>query len=129
MKTEFRSSFARDLRAIRDKDLLGRIRAVVESVEQDETLKDVAHVQKLQAEDDFYRIRGATIELASSSNPALWFSFAASTVARYTATSPKHQGNADSLWVSRSPTEFECQNFSGEAAFSCPARPRAVHCY
>ena len=57
MKTEFRSSFARDLRAIRDKNLLARIRAVVESVEQAEALTEVAHVQKLQAEDDFYRIR------------------------------------------------------------------------
>ena len=57
MKTEFKSSFAKDLRAIRDNNLLGRVRAVLENVEQTETLKDVPHVTKLQGEGEYYRIR------------------------------------------------------------------------
>ena len=57
MKTEFKSSFAKDLRDIRDNKLFDRIRAVIESVEQADTLKDVPHVTKLQGEGDFYRIR------------------------------------------------------------------------
>ena len=57
MKTEFESSFAKDLRAIRDNNLLARIRAVIESVEQADALKDVPHITKLQGEGGFYRIR------------------------------------------------------------------------
>ena len=57
MMAEFRSSFARDLRAIRDRNILARIQTVVESVEQAETLQNVANVTKLQGGDNFYRIR------------------------------------------------------------------------
>ena len=57
MKTEFKSSFAKDLRDIRDTKVLDRIRSVIETVEQVDALKDVPHVTKLQGEGDFYRIR------------------------------------------------------------------------
>ena len=57
MKTEFKNSFAKDLRDIRDTKVLDRIRSVIETVEQVDALKDVPHVTKLQGEGDFYRIR------------------------------------------------------------------------
>ncbi|MDQ3813235.1 MAG: type II toxin-antitoxin system RelE/ParE family toxin [Armatimonadota bacterium] len=57
MKTEFKSSFARDLRTIRDRNLLARIQAVIETVEQAEALQDIANLSKLQGGDNFYRIR------------------------------------------------------------------------
>ncbi len=57
MKVGFRSSFARDLRAIRDRTRLARIQAVVESVEQAESLSSIANVTKLQGGANFYRIR------------------------------------------------------------------------
>jgi len=57
VKTEFRASFARDLRDIRDKSLLNRIQAVIESVEQAKSLQDIANATKLQSGDNYYRIR------------------------------------------------------------------------
>lgn len=57
MNVEFKSSFARDLRAIRDRPLLARLQAVVQSVEQAETLSALPNVTRLQGGDSFYRIR------------------------------------------------------------------------
>ena len=57
MKTEFRTSFARDLSAIRDRNLLNRVQAVIEDVEQAESLQDIANLTRLQGGDNFYRIR------------------------------------------------------------------------
>ncbi len=48
MTVEFRTSFARDLRTLRDADLLARIQAAVEAVEQAERLQDVPNLIKMQ---------------------------------------------------------------------------------
>ncbi len=42
MNVRFRESFARDLRALKDKALLGRIRALVENIEKAGTLDELA---------------------------------------------------------------------------------------
>lgn len=47
MIVEFQSSFARDLKTIRDADLRSRIQSVIESVEQAELLKDIPNLIKL----------------------------------------------------------------------------------
>ena len=57
MTVEFLLSFGRDLKAIRDADLLARIQAAVESLEQAATLRDVPNLIKLQGGGDFYRLR------------------------------------------------------------------------
>jgi len=58
MRTEFRSSFARDLRARRkDQDFLNRVKAVIEEVEQASDLTGISNLKKLKGESDYYRIR------------------------------------------------------------------------
>ena len=57
MKVRFKESFARDLRNLKDKALLGRIRALIESVEKAESLADVAGLKKLRGGGAYYRIR------------------------------------------------------------------------
>jgi mRNA interferase RelE/StbE len=57
MNVEFRKSFEKDLRKIRDTELLERIRSVIEEVEAIEILTDLINVKKLKAEGDYYRIR------------------------------------------------------------------------
>lgn len=57
MNVEFRNSFARDLKRIRDQALLSRVRQVVEQVEGADELGEIAHVKKLKGSEDYYRIR------------------------------------------------------------------------
>ena len=57
MKVRFKESFARDLRTVKDKVLLGRIRALIENVEKAESLADVTGLKKLRGGGAYYRIR------------------------------------------------------------------------
>ena len=57
MNVEFKKSFEKDLGKIRDLELLQRIQAVIEEVENTSSLKDFSNVKKLKAEGDYYRIR------------------------------------------------------------------------
>ncbi|MBE9116595.1 type II toxin-antitoxin system RelE/ParE family toxin [Lusitaniella coriacea LEGE 07157] len=57
MKVEFRKSFEKDIRKIRDGDLLAKIKAVLEEVENAEILLDVNNTKKLKADGNYYRIR------------------------------------------------------------------------
>lgn len=57
MKTEFKSSFGRDLKALKDRKLLDRIRAVIEEVEAAQSWQQLAQLTKLQGKGDYYRIR------------------------------------------------------------------------
>jgi mRNA interferase RelE/StbE len=57
LKVEFRESFLKDLKRIRDKKLRGRIREVIELVEQAPTLEEAGDVQKLRSSGAYHRIR------------------------------------------------------------------------
>jgi len=57
LKVRFKESFARDLRNLKDKALLDRIRALIESVEKAESLADVGSLKKLRGGGAYYRIR------------------------------------------------------------------------
>ena len=57
MRVEFRASFTRDLRRIRDRALRQRIQETIEEVEAAESLLDIVHLTKLRAEGHYYRIR------------------------------------------------------------------------
>ena len=57
MNVEFRKSFEKDLRKIKDDVILQKIEAVIEEVENAESLSDVSNIKKLQTEGDYYRIR------------------------------------------------------------------------
>ena len=57
MKVRFKASFARDLRNLKDKPVLGRIRALIENVEKAASPADVAGLKKLRGGAAYYRIR------------------------------------------------------------------------
>jgi mRNA interferase RelE/StbE len=57
LKVEFRSSFARDLKRVRDPSLKRRVKEVIELVERAETLQEISNLKKLRGGDQYYRIR------------------------------------------------------------------------
>lgn len=57
MKAEFRKLFAKDLKKIKDKSLLVRFKAVIETVEAADNLNAIVNLKKLKAEGNYYRIR------------------------------------------------------------------------
>ena len=57
MKTAFKESFARDLKAVRDKKLAKRVRDVIEAVEQATSLSALPHLKKLKGEHNYFRLK------------------------------------------------------------------------
>jgi mRNA interferase RelE/StbE len=57
VNVEFRSSFARDLRSIRDRNLLKRIQEKIDEVECAQSLSEISKLKKLGGHTDYYRIR------------------------------------------------------------------------
>ena len=57
MKTAFRKSFSRDLRKIKSKRLLDRVRHVIEEVDAAPDLRDIGDLKKMSGTEDYYRIR------------------------------------------------------------------------
>ena len=57
MKVEFRRTFEKDLRKLRDRSVLSRVKAVIESIEAADALDSVTHLKKLKGEDGYFRIR------------------------------------------------------------------------
>ncbi|MEL7141823.1 MAG: type II toxin-antitoxin system RelE/ParE family toxin [Cyanobacteria bacterium J06643_4] len=57
MKVEFRKTFEKDLRKLRDKMLLSKIKSAIETVEAANTLEEIANLRKLQGVDEYFRIR------------------------------------------------------------------------
>jgi mRNA interferase RelE/StbE len=57
MNVQFRESFHKDLRRIRDKDLLNRVKNIIEIVEQATDLSAVPNLERLKGWSTYYRIR------------------------------------------------------------------------
>lgn len=57
MKTQFRASFAKDLRGIKNKAVLRQIKETIEQVEKAKTSHDITNLKKLKAGAGYYRIR------------------------------------------------------------------------
>lgn len=57
MKIIFLRSFAKDLKKIRQNTLRQEVQAVLEQIEQSETLHDIPNVKHLLNEGPYYRIR------------------------------------------------------------------------
>jgi mRNA interferase RelE/StbE len=58
VKVDFKESFVRDAKKIRDKALLTQIKTVIEQVEQAATLQDVGRLKRLAGSSGgYYRIR------------------------------------------------------------------------
>ena len=57
MKTAFRKSFTRDLKKLKDNDMLERVQRVIEEVEAATNLQEIGNLKKMSGTTDFYRIR------------------------------------------------------------------------
>lgn len=68
MNVQFRASFSKDLRNIKNKNLLDRIKEVIEHIEKAQNLQDISNLKKLKGRNIYYRVRvgdyriGLTIE-------------------------------------------------------------------
>ncbi len=57
MKVSFEASFARDLKRLKDKKLLGRVKQVIEETKAAADLSDIKNLRKMKSYATFYRIR------------------------------------------------------------------------
>ena len=57
MNVEFRKSFAQDLRQVKDRNLLGQVKQLIEIVERATNLQEVPSLEKLKRNREHYRIR------------------------------------------------------------------------
>jgi mRNA interferase RelE/StbE len=57
LNVEFRGSFAKDLKRIREQSLKRRVKEVIELVERVDTLQEISGIRKLRGGDQYYRIR------------------------------------------------------------------------
>ena len=57
MRIEFKDSFVRDLKRIRDNSVRDLLRVVVDSAEQAQSLQEISDVKKLKHGDRYFRIR------------------------------------------------------------------------
>jgi mRNA interferase RelE/StbE len=57
LKVRFNASFAKDLRALKDKALLERIKELIASVEAVQGLAEVSNIKKLHGGGGHYRVR------------------------------------------------------------------------
>lgn len=56
MKVEFKESFLKDLRPVKDKNLLSRVKETIENLEKAEKLEEISNLKKLKGERGYYRI-------------------------------------------------------------------------
>lgn len=57
MKLRFEESFEKDLRRIRDKDILKRVKEIIDESKKAQDLSNIRSLKKLIGYDTFYRIR------------------------------------------------------------------------
>jgi mRNA interferase RelE/StbE len=57
MRLEFKASFARDLRRIKDEKLLRQVREGIEQLEAAESILQIENLKKLRGEGRYFRIR------------------------------------------------------------------------
>ena len=57
MKVDFRKSFLRDLKRVKDTAIRNRVREVIQSVEHAHSLEEISGLKKLKYGDHYYRIR------------------------------------------------------------------------
>ena len=57
MRIAFRDSFAKDLKSIRDKAVLKRIKEIIEAIELSDSLSPLPNLKKLKGHENYYRLR------------------------------------------------------------------------
>jgi mRNA interferase RelE/StbE len=57
VKVGFKGSFAKDLKSVKEKGLLNRVREVIEAVEKGDSLADLPSLKKLKDGGNYFRLR------------------------------------------------------------------------
>ncbi|HJQ34493.1 MAG TPA: type II toxin-antitoxin system RelE/ParE family toxin [Pyrinomonadaceae bacterium] len=57
MKVDFRDSFVKDLKAVKERGLLGRVRSVIEAFEKANSLDELPNLKKLKGGGNYLRVR------------------------------------------------------------------------
>lgn len=57
MKVEFNDSFLKDLKAVRDKVVLAKVKKAIETIESAETLDQISNLKKMRGPRDYFRVR------------------------------------------------------------------------
>ncbi len=57
MKAEFRDSFAKDLKGVKEKGLLQRVQEMVEAIEKADSLAELPNLKKLKGGGNYFRVR------------------------------------------------------------------------
>lgn len=57
MEVEYHKSFERDLRRVRDRNLLARVEAVLVELEGSESLDPIPNVKVMKGHPDYFRVR------------------------------------------------------------------------
>ena len=57
MKIDFKKSFPKDLRKINDKNILKKVKDVIDTIENSPSLMEIKNVKQLTSGEKYYRIR------------------------------------------------------------------------
>lgn len=57
MKVEFRDSFAKDLKSVKEKRLLQRVKEIIEAIEKADSLAELSNLKKLKGDRNYFRVR------------------------------------------------------------------------
>jgi mRNA interferase RelE/StbE len=57
MKVEYHKSFERDLRRVRDRNLLNRVKAALQELEGSENLEALSNIKAMKRHPEYYRVR------------------------------------------------------------------------
>lgn len=68
MKIEFRKSFEKDLKNIKDSDLLKRVKLVIEEIENTDNLQQINNLKAIKTASNHYRIRVGNYRIGISVN-------------------------------------------------------------
>jgi len=63
VRVEYRASFAKDLRSVRDKGLSKQIMETIDLVEHAQRLEEIANLKKLKGKGNYFRIGLGNTEL------------------------------------------------------------------
>lgn len=57
MRVEFKESFIKDLKSVKDKSLLNRVKIMIEAIERADSLGEIAALKKLKGGGNYFRKR------------------------------------------------------------------------
>jgi mRNA interferase RelE/StbE len=57
VKVEFRQSFAKDLKGVKEKGLLRRVQEIIEAIEKVNSLAELSNLKKLKGGGNYFRVK------------------------------------------------------------------------